>query len=64
MIVGRPHAIGDLGCHVHQDHLVDLVPGLGKNYKRNDPEDIIKYCGYDAEDDCDIVKMKQESIAK
>ena len=58
MILPRPHAIGDLGCHVHQDDLVDLVPGLGKNYKRNHPEDIVKYRDYDVEDDCDIVKMK------
>ena len=32
MILPRPHAIGDLGCHVHQDNLVDLVPGLDWDY--------------------------------
>ena len=50
MIQARPHAIGDLGCHVHQDNLVDLVPGLGKNYKRSDHEDIVKYRDYDVEE--------------
>ena len=36
MLLPRPHAIGDLGCHVHQDDLVDLVPGLDWDYKSYD----------------------------
>ena len=35
-IMPGPHAIGDLGCHVHQDNLVDLVPGLDWDYKSYD----------------------------
>ena len=34
MILARPHAIGDLGCHVHQHNLVDLVPGMDWDYNR------------------------------